>query len=359
MSSTYTVKNNPFSRFTKKHSQLDTFSQPYFNRIFSICLSHNSPAKGWPHRFRSRRTTGSSTLDHDFGHLCRGRRIQMSGHSDLGIFNDIGAACDLRAPHRLTRPAFEVHPGAITFPPEGSSQRRSSNGPIRFPHHLFGDHDHGRQRSDREPQLFPALTLAWLYIEPSPCGRVRPARDPVDSDPGVVFEDDPHPRSDGGRPLEPWVCHHTREPTVLSRVSCRPFHLNIDLFHQPCLLPWRTPYCHRNTAGLGRDRWGMSSPYPVATTYPCGQPGSPSFATHSRYCHADWTEPRQDVNSSFTPCVCHSLRPRCLHTRMFGTLASPPPPVEDMPWGPHLPGHLPFWPEFKQYCINCLSCASW
>ena len=29
---------------------------------------------------------------HDFGHLCRGRRIQMSGHSDLGIFNDLGAS---------------------------------------------------------------------------------------------------------------------------------------------------------------------------------------------------------------------------------------------------------------------------
>ena len=32
--------------------------------------------------------TGSSILDHDFGYLCRGRRIQMSGHSDLGIFNN-------------------------------------------------------------------------------------------------------------------------------------------------------------------------------------------------------------------------------------------------------------------------------
>ena len=30
-------------------------------------------------------------------------------------------ACDLRAPHRLTRPAFEAHPGAITFPPEADS----------------------------------------------------------------------------------------------------------------------------------------------------------------------------------------------------------------------------------------------
>ena len=68
------------------------FSQPCFNRIFSNCFSHNSPAKGWPYKFRSRGTTGSSILDHDFGHLCRGRRIQMSGHSDFGIFNNLWAS---------------------------------------------------------------------------------------------------------------------------------------------------------------------------------------------------------------------------------------------------------------------------
>ena len=90
MSSTYTDKNNPFSRCTNKHSQLETFSQPCCKRTFSNCLSHNSPAKGWPHRFCSRGTTGSSTLDHDLGQLCRGRRIQMSGHSDFGIFNNLG-----------------------------------------------------------------------------------------------------------------------------------------------------------------------------------------------------------------------------------------------------------------------------
>ena len=39
MSSTYTDKNKPFSRCTNKHSHLETFSQPCFNRIFSNCLS--------------------------------------------------------------------------------------------------------------------------------------------------------------------------------------------------------------------------------------------------------------------------------------------------------------------------------
>ena len=60
-------------------------------RFSQIAFSHNSPAKGWPYRFRSRGKTGSSILDHDFGHLCRGRRIQMSRHSDLGIFYNFGA----------------------------------------------------------------------------------------------------------------------------------------------------------------------------------------------------------------------------------------------------------------------------
>ena len=81
-----------FSGCTNKHSQLETFSQPCFNWIFSNCLSHNSPAKGWPYRLRSRGTSGSSILDHDLGHLCRGRRIQMSGHSAMGFFKNFGAS---------------------------------------------------------------------------------------------------------------------------------------------------------------------------------------------------------------------------------------------------------------------------
>ena len=81
-----------FSRLTNKHSQFGTFSQPCFNWTFSNCLSHCCPATGWPCRFRPRGKTGSSILDHDLGHLCRGRRIQMSGHSDFGILNNFGAS---------------------------------------------------------------------------------------------------------------------------------------------------------------------------------------------------------------------------------------------------------------------------
>ena len=94
----------PFSQLTNKHSQLETFSQPYFNWIFSNCLSHNSPAKGWPYRFRSRGTTGSSILDHDFGHSCRGGRIPMSGHCDLGIFNNFGPSSFLHGNKLILHP---------------------------------------------------------------------------------------------------------------------------------------------------------------------------------------------------------------------------------------------------------------
>ena len=52
MSSTYTEKS--------------LSSQEYYSRIFSSCLSQNSNAKGWPYRFRSKGTTASSILDHDF-----------------------------------------------------------------------------------------------------------------------------------------------------------------------------------------------------------------------------------------------------------------------------------------------------
>ena len=36
------------------------------------------------------------------------------------------------------------------------------------------------------------------------------------------------------------------------------------------------------------------------------------------------------------------------HTRRFGTLAGPPPPVGGKPWGPHTPGHLLFCSFFFQ-----------
>ena len=53
---------------------------------------HKRPASGCPYKFRSRGTTGSSMFDHDLGHVCRGRRNHISGHSDFGIVNNYGAS---------------------------------------------------------------------------------------------------------------------------------------------------------------------------------------------------------------------------------------------------------------------------
>ena len=114
ISSTYTDKNSPFARFIHEHSQFKTLSQPFSNRTCSNCLSHNGPAKGWPYKFLSRRTTASSVLDHDLGHLCFGRRIQISGHSGFGIFNNVEASSILTCVWADTASAaWPEHPGSL------------------------------------------------------------------------------------------------------------------------------------------------------------------------------------------------------------------------------------------------------
>ena len=62
------------------------------NNASSSCLSHSNLANGWPCKFRSRGSTKSSIFPHARGHLCRGRRVQTSGHSDLGMLSNLGAA---------------------------------------------------------------------------------------------------------------------------------------------------------------------------------------------------------------------------------------------------------------------------
>ena len=91
MSSTYTDKNNPFLRWTKRHSNLE-FSPSHVSIGFSQIAFPIVVLPKITIEIRSRGTTGSSILDHDFGHLCRGRRIQMSGHSDFGNFNNLWAS---------------------------------------------------------------------------------------------------------------------------------------------------------------------------------------------------------------------------------------------------------------------------
>ena len=88
MSSTYTDKNSPCFRWTNRHSQFCSFSHPSFNRTPSNCLSHKSPASGCRYKFLSWGTAGSSMFIHVLSHLCRGRRIHISGHSDFGILSN-------------------------------------------------------------------------------------------------------------------------------------------------------------------------------------------------------------------------------------------------------------------------------
>ena len=58
--------------------------------------------------------TGSSILEHDFGHLCFGTRIEISGHSDFGIFNNVGASSILTWVLADTASAAcPEHPGSL------------------------------------------------------------------------------------------------------------------------------------------------------------------------------------------------------------------------------------------------------
>ena len=95
-----------------------------------------------------------------------------------------------------------------------------------------------------------------------------------------------------------------------SCLSCGTPHLNIVRFHQPCLLPWRTPYCHRNTAGF----WAGTSEdcHPRTTWRPLtlfGQPGSFSFA-----------------NWRFLPCRPDGTTAKCYFILL--PLRVPPPHIE-------------------------------
>ena len=87
----------------------------------------------------------------------------------------------------------------------------------------------------------------------------------------------------------------------------RPPHLNGDRFHQPCLLPGRT-------SRIGEDCRPRTTLRPLTLL---GQPRSSSFASHWRYCHADKTVPRQDVNSPFSPACATPRGERVLaHTQV-------------------------------------------
>ena len=128
------------------------------------------------------------------------------------------------------------------------------------------------------------------------------------------------------------MCHHTREPTVLSMVSSRPSHLTIDRFHQPCLFTWAHFQGQVKTV-IPAPR-GDHLPLRAARLFPpCVS--LEVLTTPTRRYHG--TTDKTLIRPSSLACATPTGK-GCLHK--FGTLASPPPPVERMPWGPHPPGHV-------------------
>ena len=165
-----------------------------------------------------------------------------------------------------TRPTSKRTPGRPPFHPKQVSTLELSYVQRAYP--LPADisaHDHGRLRSS-----LVAAALVYLALRRPDCAFSRltafiaeeydrPVTQSIATpEPGCPG---PHPRS--SRP----------EPTVLSRWSCRPSHLNTDRFHQPCLLPGRT-------SRIGEDCRPRTAWRPLTLF---GQPGSSSSASHWRF----------------------------------------------------------------------------
>ena len=89
MSSTYTEKNTFFCGVRTSIPYWKPSPNRSSTGFSQLAFPTTLLPKGRHMDFAQGDTTGSSKLDHGFG-LC-GRRIQMSGHSDLGIFNNFGA----------------------------------------------------------------------------------------------------------------------------------------------------------------------------------------------------------------------------------------------------------------------------
>ena len=117
ISSTYTDKNSPYFLVTKRHSQFGTLSHPSSINTSSNCLSHKSLLQEEDLKdFVQEERLGLPCWTMIFGHLCRGRRIPISVHSDFGIFNSAGASSILTWVYGDTvSAACPVHPGSLAI----------------------------------------------------------------------------------------------------------------------------------------------------------------------------------------------------------------------------------------------------
>ena len=163
---------------------------------------------------------------------------------------------------------------------------------------------HGRLRSSGEPQFLPPLRRPHCTLS-----RLR--------------------AEEYDRPVTQSTA--TPEPTVLSRLGSSA-HLN-----------WILTVFTGLACYLGALPGLVRTVIPVPRGDHLPSWGSPVFLplrlTEGTY-HADWTVPRQDVNSPFSPRVCHLDRGVCSHAssgparvrrRLFGSCLGDPIPLANPP----------------------------
>ena len=205
--------------------------------------------------------------------------IKWKGWTLKWFFN----ACVLRTPLQHSRLVIEAHPGANTFQPTGAFLlfvARVFRGPIRFQQPPF---QWPRSRTATLGNSFHdsyvGLTVPWAVSFFWSYDRL------VTQSIATLLEDDPHLRSNGNLPFANSLSvspHSGADGLVQGELppffflECWPFSPALPVTLTHTLLPPLTADC------LGRDRWRLSSPYHEATTYPCGQLGSSSFATNWR-----------------------------------------------------------------------------
>ena len=113
MSSTHTDKNNPFTRCTKKHPQsgfFPTVLQQNFSRVAvptTVLPEDDRTDFAQEERLGLSYRTRISAI-----YLCRGGRIQMSEHSDIGTVNNSGAIWTWVQADTVSA-ACPAHPGSL------------------------------------------------------------------------------------------------------------------------------------------------------------------------------------------------------------------------------------------------------
>ena len=135
MSSTYTDRNKPCSRWKNIHSQFGMFSHPSSNEACSNCHSHNNPAKGCPEKISIKKYHSLSPAWAGTGEDCHPRTtwrpLTLAGSPVLPTVNLTGSFC--HADWTLIRPSS---PACATLRTKGVCTHAGS-GPHEFAGRLF------------------------------------------------------------------------------------------------------------------------------------------------------------------------------------------------------------------------------